>query len=115
MGTGHSAQPGHCLVCGEPLVGDGQLYWITEHPNGVHHHCRAWETERYPFDRDLDHLRYLARMLVRAWREIVRDGRWLARVRRGWPADARRNATEWTERRARLELHLSRLTERLRL
>ncbi len=101
-----------CVVCGAPLSG---RYWITAHPHGVHQECRAWEAEPFPFEDDITRLRRVARAVQRVWRQIVRDGRWLASVRRDWPGKARRLASEWLERKDRLEHHLSQLRERLRM
>jgi len=100
--------PGRCTVCGAPLEGGDGCYWVTKPPDGVHNACRPWETEPFPFGADLEHLRRLARTVRSVWRELVRDGRWLASSARDWPLDARSRATEWLERKLRLQHHLER-------
>ena len=105
---------GRCTVCGGSLVQEGGRYWITDHPDGVHEACRIWEREPFPFTADLERLRQVAVTVRRAWRAVLRDGRWLAKVEREWPADARRRAREWLTRKQRLQHHLSRLRDRLR-
>ena len=101
------------MVCGQPLI-DKRQYWITRHPDGVHQACRAWERERFPFGRDLQRLRVMASAAIRAWREVVRDGKWLAAAERGWPTKAREHARAWLERKRRLEHHLEQLRDRIR-
>jgi hypothetical protein len=109
------AASGRCTVCGAPLADGSGEYWITAHPDGVHHHCRAWHTEPFPFGGDLERLRRVALVARHAWREIVRDGRFLAAAERRWPAAAHRIASEWLERKRRLQHHLDRLRDQLRL
>ena len=108
-----AAPHGRCIVCGQPLRSTGGRYWIVEHPDGVHEGCRRWEREPFPFNADLQHLRSLARLVRRAWRLVVRDGRWLASASRRWPRGARHVAREWHDRKSRLEHHLARLKDRL--
>ena len=105
--------PGRCTVCGAPLEGGDGLYWVTEPPDGVHNRCRAWELEPFPFESDLARLRRLARVVRSTWREVVRDGRWLAAAARDWPVDARGHAAEWLERKLRLQHHLGRCLKAL--
>lgn len=97
-------------MCGKPL---DDKYWVIEHPRAVHQHCRRWELERFPFEGDLQWMRRIARVLRRAFREVVKDGRWLAEAERNWPNAARVLAGEWHERKQRLEHHLAKLGDRL--
>jgi hypothetical protein len=110
---GHSAPQGQCTVCGQPLLAR-RGYWITKHPDGVHQDCRPWERESFPFRRDLQRLRLIARAAMRTWRGVVRDGTWLADAEHNWPARARERAREWLERKRRLEHQLQQLRDRLR-
>jgi hypothetical protein len=104
---------GRCTVCGEPLRFGGGRYWITDHPDGVHEACRAWEQEPFPFSEDLRELRGVARLLRHAWHQVLIEGRWLRRMRARWPTDARRVVGAWFVRKTRLQHHLSRVRERL--
>lgn len=72
-----------CEVCGAPL-GD-EVYWITEHPRGVHERCRDWSSLTFPYARDLASLRRLVRRVKRATREVIAIGKRLAEIDRAWP------------------------------
>jgi hypothetical protein len=104
---------GVCVVCGRALARAGR-YWLTAYPDGVHHGCRAWELEPFPFLRDLGALRKIARAVREAWRLTLREGRWLAAARRRWPATARELADEWLARKGKLEQRINELRERIR-
>ena len=110
----HPSERGRCTVCGANLTEGGDRYWITTHPDGVHQRCRQWHLEPFPFANDLERLRFVARATMRAWRAVVRDGRWLSGLQREWPANAKRLSAEWLERKQRLQHHLSRVRDRLR-
>lgn len=87
---------------------------MTSFPDGVHHGCRRWELEPFPFHRDLVMLRKIARTVREAWRLTVKEGRWLATVERRWPTAARALADDWLGRKAQLEQRLAELRERIR-
>jgi hypothetical protein len=110
---------GVCVVCGRELARGGR-YWLTAHPDGVHHACRAWELEPFPFQRDLVALRRIARVVREAWRATLREGRWLAASRQRWAGlagakgVARQLADDWLDRKAKLERRLNELRDRMR-
>jgi hypothetical protein len=112
--SARAAEHGRCAVCGKRLTDGDQRYWITEHPDGVHQDCRQWHLEPFPFANDLERMRFVAQAARRAWREVVRDGRWLRRMQRNWPANAKRLADEWLERKVRLQHHIAKVRDRLR-
>ncbi len=105
---------GVCNVCGQPLSRGGQRFWMTRFPDGVHHGCREWELEEFPFHRDLIVMRKIARGVREAWQITVEEGRWLAAARRRWPTTARALADEWLERKMRLEHRLATLRDKMR-
>lgn len=105
---------GVCTVCGRALSQGGQRYWMTSFPDGVHHTCRRWELEPFPFHRDLVVMRKIARTVREAWQLTVKEGRWLAAARRRWPGAARALADEWLDRKVALEHRLAELREKMR-
>ena len=105
---------GVCTVCGQPLSRGGQRFWMTSFPDGVHHGCREWELEPFPFHRDLVVMRKIARAVREAWKLTLKQGRWLAAVRRRWPNMARTLADDWLDRKMQLEHRLAELRDKMR-
>lgn len=105
---------GVCVVCRRPLSRGGQRFWLTQFPDGVHHDCRQWELEPFPFHRDLVVMRKIARAVREAWKLTVKQGRWLAAAKHRWPNGARAIADGWLDRKLRLEHRLSELREKMR-
>ncbi len=102
-----------CDICGAPL--GAELYWITEHPKGVHERCRDWSSIAFPYARDLSSLRRLVRRLKRSTARLIRIGKRLAEIDRSWPAggvealaESRKLLEEAREEAAALGLELPR-------
>lgn len=93
---------GNCVECGKRLTSP---YWVTDHPDGVHHECRRWEAEAWPFDDRLKRLRTWRYRTKRLVRDIDALGRMMVRARKHWPLDAKQVADEilrrWDELEAR--------------
>lgn len=105
---------GVCVVCGRSLARAGDRFWLTSFPDGVHHGCREWELEPFPFHRDLVVMRKIARAVREAWRLTVQHGRWLGATRQRWPRAARSLADDWLERKLKLEHRLAELRDKMR-
>ena len=52
--TARPSTPGRCVVCGKALSGDAHGYWITIHPDGVHHSCNEQDCSAGPGSCDGD-------------------------------------------------------------
>src|SRR4051812_15675053 len=72
-----------CVRCGTAL---GQRWWVVAFPDGAHDECMEWSTRPFPFTRELDVLRFLARRLGDGRRKEILDGlkRDLAALARRW-------------------------------
>jgi hypothetical protein len=73
-----------CVRCGAPL---GQRWWIIVFPDGAHEECVDWSARPFPFTRELDVLRLLARRLGDGRPRDVVEGlrRDLDGLARRWP------------------------------
>ena len=83
-GATRAKGPKTCAVCGQPL--GAEPWWMVEPPDrGEHERCRDWTRHAFPFARELNSLRGIARRITALQREVFRVGRPLAAVERRWP------------------------------
>ena len=76
--------PKTCAVCGQPL--GAEPWWMVEPPDKAEHErCRDWARHAFPFARQLNSLRGVARRIAALQREVFRVGRLLAALERRWP------------------------------
>ena len=75
-----------CVRCGEIIEG---RYWMVQFPHGAHEACVDWSQRAFPFVREIDVLRLLARRAgLRVRPALLRAAERLTALRRRWPVEA---------------------------
>lgn len=100
-------------MCDRPL--DEAPFWVTDHPDGEHTHCRDWSAAPFPFEYDLEELRKLARILSSTYRQVVEVGKWLKALKQRWPSGAKRGVHQYQAKKADLRERLVRAAKAIKL
>ena len=84
--TANALVPRRCVRCGGAIAG---RFWIVKFPDAAHEACVDWRARPFPFARELDVLRFLARRAKADHaRGLLAAAGALATLKRRWPADA---------------------------